>query len=409
MGHGVNTCSIERLTSDAKEILREMREERYLEQQRKALAELLEAAAKDPIAPYRELEWRPRYVVWELTLACNMRCTHCGSAAGKARPDELSLDEMLQVCDDLGQLGCERITLLGGEPLIHPHWEVVARRIRDNGYRANVITNGWTLDDERTADAIKDVGLTIVGISVDGYGKSHDDLRRRQGSFQKILHGIDLLRERDVPVALSTVITKDSLGELPQLRDLALSKGIKVWQLQVACPLGRMTREDPLLIRPEQLSEVFAFAVETNSRGGDLTIDLADNVGYYGSYMERDLGRNHRGKYAVWRGCYAGITAMGLDSNGDVKGCQSHPSLPEFIAGNIRQRSLLDIWNDPSSFPHTRGFTPSMLSGACAQCQYGSLCKAGCTSQAHAWTGNAGDNPMCLHRVEQLSNRSPEK
>jgi len=64
----------------------------------------------------------PRACVWELTLACNLRCKHCGSIAGSKRPDELSLDECMRVAGELVELGCRRITLSGGEPTMYPGW-----------------------------------------------------------------------------------------------------------------------------------------------------------------------------------------------------------------------------------------------------------------------------------------------
>ena len=57
----------------------------------------------------KRLGFYPRNVVWELTLACNLRCRHCGSRAGKARDDELTEVESLDVVDQLAALGAERV------------------------------------------------------------------------------------------------------------------------------------------------------------------------------------------------------------------------------------------------------------------------------------------------------------
>ena len=81
--------------------------------------------------------------------------------------------------------------------------------------------------------------------------------------------------------------------------------------------------------------------------------------------------------------------------------CQSMPSEPAYIEGNIRQRPLAEIWNDPDAFSYTRGFSLEDLQGFCAQCRYGPLCKAGCSSRALSHSGHLGDNPICIHRVEQ--------
>ena len=67
----------------------------------------------------------PRTCTWELTLRCNLRCGHCGSKAGLARPDEMPLDAMLRGVRELAALGCERVTLAGGEPPLSPHWQAV--------------------------------------------------------------------------------------------------------------------------------------------------------------------------------------------------------------------------------------------------------------------------------------------
>ena len=75
----------------------------------------------------QRLGYYPRFCVWELTLACDMRCLHCGSFAGARRPDELTFEEMLQVAEQLIRLGCEKVTLGGGEPTLHPRWHQLQR------------------------------------------------------------------------------------------------------------------------------------------------------------------------------------------------------------------------------------------------------------------------------------------
>ncbi|MCU0692087.1 MAG: radical SAM protein [Polyangiaceae bacterium] len=384
-------CHIRHITDDAKHIFQEIRAQRELEA-------LVAMANEDPIAPYRTRPWRPRFVVWELTLMCNMRCAHCGSSAGRARDDELSLDQMLRVCDELGELECERVTLLGGEPLIHPHWEQVAARIRSNGYRANVITNGWTLD-EHLCDRIAAAQLSIVGISVDGMRESHDKLRRRSGSFDRILHGMKLLKERNLPIAVATVVTNDSLDDLEQMYELLTEHDVGVWQLQIGAPLGRLQKDDPVLMRVDRLPQLLDFIENKQALGHRPRVDMADCVGYYSPQEMRGIRAKTPGGAMFWTGCHAGIQAMGLDSNGTVKGCQSLPSTPAYMEGNVRDRSLKDIWNDPAAFRYTRRFSLSDLREGCAACRYGALCKGGCTSGAISHTGCAGDNPMCWQRV----------
>ena len=58
---------------------------------------------------------RPTLCVWELTLACDHQCLHCGPRAHRARPDELTTEECLQVVDELAELGVGEVVLIGGE------------------------------------------------------------------------------------------------------------------------------------------------------------------------------------------------------------------------------------------------------------------------------------------------------
>ena len=87
-------------------------------------------------------DWKPRNCVWELTLACNLRCEPCGSRAGTVRKNELSVDECLAVVDQLHQMGCELITLSGGEPTLKKGWDRIAAAIAERGMFVNMVTNG---------------------------------------------------------------------------------------------------------------------------------------------------------------------------------------------------------------------------------------------------------------------------
>ena len=389
------SCDLNHLISLVEDVVEEVQTEELGNN----LDDLLACTDRDPLYVYKSKKCYPRTVVWELTLACNMRCSHCGSSAGISRRDELSRDEMFGLCDELGELECERLTLLGGEPLVHPHWEEIALRLKEQDVRVNVITNGWMLDDPRFCDRIKNADLSIVGISIDGMEKSHDALRRH-GSFKRLSRGIDLLRAREVPVAAVTVVTQDSLKEIDELYDFFIDKGVKVWQLQIAAPLGRLLPDDPLLIQPHQIQVIYDFLYKKKALKPGLTIDLADNIGYFPSGNNtycRTTRRNNKN----WIGCMAGIQVLGIDSNGDIKGCQSLPSIQRFIEGNVRVTPLKEIWNNPEGFSYNRRFSRKQLGGYCADCRYGSLCKAGCSSTAYAYTRSIGDNPMCIYRASR--------
>ena len=117
----------------------------------------------------------PRFCVWELTLACDMRCKHCGSHAGPKRPDELSYEECLEVADQLAAMSCEKVTLGGGEPTLHPRWHDLGKRLTDQGVRVNIISNAWSWTEEHVQKAA-DAGLANVAFSLDGASRGALDI-----------------------------------------------------------------------------------------------------------------------------------------------------------------------------------------------------------------------------------------
>jgi len=109
----------------------------------------------------------PITAVWEITMGCNMRCKHCGSSCENALEGELTTEEALKLCDELGELGFKWITLSGGEPTTRKDWHLIAKRLNENGIIPNMITNGWLMNEE-IADKAVEAGINTVAISVDG-------------------------------------------------------------------------------------------------------------------------------------------------------------------------------------------------------------------------------------------------
>ena len=102
------------------------------------------------------MEYRLNDCVWEITLACCFSCRYCGSKAGKAREGELTTEECLSVAQQLAQIGCRRVALIGGEVFMRRDWPVIVKALTDRGVRVPVITNGF-LFTEAMIDEIRRV------------------------------------------------------------------------------------------------------------------------------------------------------------------------------------------------------------------------------------------------------------
>ena len=100
-----------------------------------------------------------------------------------------------------------------------------------------------------------------------------------------------------------------------------------------------------------------------------------------------------------WNGCQAGISTIGIQSNGEVKGCLSLPQ--EFIEGNIRDNLISDIWQKPGFCSYNRDFKESDLNNSCIGCKYGKKCRGGCLGVSIGVTGKSNGDPYCLKTIEK--------
>lgn len=331
-------------------------------------------------------------VVWEITLRCNINCLHCGSKADlNTRPNELSTEEALSLIEQLADLNCRRIVLSGGEPYMRPDWAVLGKRIKDLGIRLGIISNGFAINDN-TLDVLYYLSPNSLSFSLDGgNAKTHDYIRGKEGVFDHLIYVIKKLIERGLFVSIVTSIHKQNIAELPQMLNLLLELGVPAWQIQTVTPQGRMPRE--LAVDSKDFYQIAEFIVENRQKYKNLIkIMEADAIGYFSKlspYMDMK----------VWQGCQAGLKVLGIESDGTIKGCLSLQN-DRFIEGNIREKSLAEIWNNPENFSYNRRFTPSMLEGICKNCKYGQLCRGGCTEKAVSYTGNPHESPFCLYHIE---------
>ncbi len=331
--------------------------------------------------------------VWEFTLACNLRCEHCGSSAGKARKAELSHEEAMRLCDGLKEAGCLGVALMGGEPFMRADWHEVASRIRSNGMELSIITNGTTAPKDAIAK-LKALSPRAVAVSIDAADPAlHDQIRGAKGAFDKAWAFIDKASAAGLPVSVITTIHKKNIGQLAALRDMLLNRGI-AWQVQTAGAEGDRFARTNLLNEEEFYSVgVFLGTLKKMYTPKQLPAIGAHDLGY-NSYIIPNLMLCEE-----WQGCQAGISVLGIQSDGGVKGCLSMNSLA--VEASVRERSVAEIWNDPKCFAYNRDFDPLELGKNCSRCEFRLSCKGGCNEMSHMLTGHYHNDPMCFYKIEQ--------
>ncbi|RCX12977.1 radical SAM protein with 4Fe4S-binding SPASM domain [Anaerobacterium chartisolvens] len=320
------------------------------------------------------MEFKPLAAVWEITMGCNMRCKHCGSACKTAQKGELSTREALKLCDELAELGLKWVTVSGGEALTRNDWHVIAGRLSQNGVTPQLITNAWLVDSE-IVELAERAGIGTFAISLDGIKETHDFMRM-EGSFKRVMKGFELLKGTSLVPAAITTVTNTNVKQLEQMKEILLEKGVKLWQIQIGLPMGNFAENKSLLLEPEYVDTIIDFAYDMLSED-KIDMFLADCIGYYNLKEIAVRSKTFSAENTHWQGCTAGKQSMGILHNGDILGCTSIRDR-KFIEGNIRYRSLKEIWNDENSFRWSRGLSKEKLSGLCKKCGYGDLCLGGC-------------------------------
>ena len=340
----------------------------------------------------------PRYAIWEITLACDQRCLHCGSRAGKARKGELNTEECLDVARQLGAMGVGEVTVIGGEAYLRNDFILIVNELRAHGMRVSMATGGLNLTQARV-EAMREAGINTVSVSIDGLRDSHDHLRGVEGSFERAFAALERLRDAGITIGVNSQINRRTLPDLPRLLERIADVGARGWQLQITSPFGNAADHPDLLLQPYMMLEVFDTLRGILRRAQALGVEVwpGNNLGYFGP-LEGHLRSAQQRHY---KGCVAGRFQIGLEAQGDVKGC---PSLggPENVGGNVREHRLSEIWARSAELAYIRERTTDELWGYCAQCYYADTCRGGCTATAEPLLGRPGNNPFCHHRALEM-------
>lgn len=279
---------------------------------------------------------------------------------------------------------------------MRPDWDMIAKRLTEYGVKVSIITNGFLFSEELTAQ-LNNAGIASVGISIDGPEAIHDRYRQA-GSFQRAREAIHALGSAGIPVSVITTLHHENAGRIEDLYEQMKLWPIWAWQIQTCSPMGNAVSGINYRF---DVGPVIRFILG-NISSAPFIIGAADNIGYY-TEGEGYLRGNPSG-FAMFSGCKAGISSIGIDSVGNVRGCESMYD-DVFIEGNLRSRSLREIWEDPQAFAYNRRFNLDQLTGPCQTCRFGMYCAGGCRSYNHFVHNKLYESPACARaaaKVDQI-------
>ena len=331
-------------------------------------------------------------VVWNATKACNLKCIHCyAQADGGPAPGELSTQEAKAMIDDLADFKAPVLLVSGGEPLIRPDIFEVCQYAVSKGLRVTISTNG-TLISKEVARKIKDIGISYVGISLDGLEGTNNKFRGNSNAFVKALEGIRNCREAGQKVGLRFTINKHNYQEIDGIFDLIEKEDIPrvcFYHLVYSGRGKELINED---IGHEEkrrvIDKLVARTIDFYERGMAKEILTVDNhcdaVYIYKSYLKKDPERAEKIYELISRngGNRSGIAFGEIDWAGNVHADQFTMN---HTFGNIREKKFSQIWTE-AQHPILEGLKDRkpLLKGRCAQCQYLSMCNGNFRPRAEA-------------------------
>lgn len=357
-------------------------------------------------------------VIWNLTRRCNLHCLHCYSQSqDRVYADELTTDEGKRLIADLARYTIPMLILSGGDPLFRDDLYALAEYAQELGLRCALSTNG-TLIDAAAAKRLRRVGITYVGVSLDGIGPVHDRFRGMAGSFALALQGLRYARDEGMKVGVRTALCRRIVPDLPAICDLAEQERLDRLYFAHLVYAGRgagLVYDD---LSPEEkrgaLDYLIGRGIDFHRRGLKIEVTTGNNDadGVYLYLKMRDSTPAQA--QSVFRilqrrgGNSSGMTLGCIDSPGQV---YADPFWRHYSLGNVRERSFAAIWEDTTD--PVMGILKDRrhaLKGRCARCPYLELCGGNSRVRAEATTGDLwASDPGCYLSDDELGISSHEK
>lgn len=351
-------------------------------------------------------------VVWNVTRRCNLRCVHCyAQAKDVSFENELSTQEGKKLLDDLSEFKVPVVLFSGGEPLVRKDLPELAEYAVQKGMRAVISTNG-TMITPNMARILKEIGLSYVGISIDGMEDINDRFRGVKNAFKSAVNGIRNCQDAGIKVGLRFTINKFNVDEIPSIFDMLEEIDIPrvcFYHLVYAGRGSNLVKDDLSHAETRKAVDLIMDRTKLLHDQGKakevLTVDNhADGPYLYIRLLREDPEQAKKVlellKMNEGNSSGRGIGCVSWDGEVYADQFWRHYSF-----GNIRNRPFSEIWTDVSE-PLLGKLKEKKLyvKDRCAGCKWLDVCGGNFRVRAEALYGDIwAPDPACYLTDEEIS------
>jgi len=354
-------------------------------------------------------------VVWNCTRTCNLRCMHCYSESDAQRYDQLSTDEAKRMIDDLAAFGSPVLLFSGGEPCVRPDLVELMSYAKAAGMRVVLSTNGTLITPELAAQFAK-VGLSYVGVSIDGAPATHDKFRGMNGAFESSMRGLANAQEQGIKVGLRMTLNKLNFHEVDDVFALMRERSINracfyhlVYTGRGSEMMDRDLSHDETRTVVRHIMDLTRAWFDEGGRPEVLTVDNhADAPFIYLELLKEDPERAEEVmqllKWNQGNSTGNGIACVSWDGEVHADQFWRH-----FSFGNVKDRPFSEIWTDVSRTTEASELMYRLkdkrpfVKGRCKECRFLDICGGNFRVRAEAATGDLwAPDPACYLTDDEI-------
>ena len=333
----------------------------------------------------------PIYMTLGITSGCNYNCKHCGNNSTIVKKSDLKKEEIYNLLNQMIEMKLLKINFTGGEPTTNQYLIDYIRYVKGLIPRITLTTNGSLITDEK-AKELKNAGLNMAKISIDGLTKIHNEFRNSENAYEKAINAVKNFQKYGIEVRVQSTLTKYNKEDLLKLMEILSDLGVTHQTIVPVCPIGRANKE--MMLSKKEYKEFIVMmynkVIYLINKGTKTNFQIRP---VFGARELFDSMKTTFETLSLKYSCEALKNTMEIQPNGDVVPC-SFLSVP---IGNVRKTTLSEIWVSDKANELRIVFDNNKKNEKCSKCSKSEICNGGCIANKYYYYNNyKAKEPYCF-------------